>query len=316
MKNILFLVLSVILFASCAREPAHVFRVGTNVWPGYECLYIARELGYYNDTTIKLVEYSSASEILRDFRNGVIEAAALTMDEALILKDQGHDPAVVLVFDTSNGADAILSKPDIGSLKELRGKRVGVESTALGAFMLSRALQKAGLRPDEIKVVPVELSEHESAFLKGRVDAVVTFDPVRTRLLAKGAKVLFDSARIPNEIIDVLVVRSDAVEDNLETVKALADGWFRAVSFLRQDPRTAARIASSRSRLSPEEFLASLNGLKIPTLEDNIGLLVENGSGFREGLGNLSKSMAGNGLLKKHHDPADILDPRVLKEFK
>lgn len=316
MKNIIAAVLSVFLFASCAREPAHVFRVGTNVWPGYECLYIARELGYYNGTTIKLVEYSSSSEVLRDFRNGVIEAAALTMDEVLILKDQGHGPAVVLLLDTSNGADAVLSKPDIRSLKELRGKRVGVESTALGAFMLTRALQKAGLKSDEIKAVPVELSEHESAFLKGRVDAVVTFEPVRTLLLANGAKVIFDSSKIPNEIIDVLVVRHDAVDDNLDTIKSLMNGWFRAVSLLRQDPWTAARIASSRSRLSPEEFLTSLNGIKIPTLEDNLGLLVDNDSGFREGLSSLSKSMAGNGLIKKYHDPADVLDPRVLKEFK
>lgn len=316
MKTQLAALLCLVLLLSCAREPAPVFRVGTNVWPGYECLYLARELGYYDGKPIKLVEYSSSSEVLRDFRNGVIEAAALTMDEALILKDQGHDPAVVLVLDTSNGADAIVARPGIGSLSELSGRRVGVESTALGAFVLMRALQKSGLKTSDIETVPIEFSEHESAFLKGRVDAVVTFEPVRTRLVSKGAKTLFDSTQIPDEIIDVLVVRKDSVDGNLDTLKTLANGWFRALSFLGQDPRAASLMASARVGLAPEEFLLSLNGIRIPLMEDNRSLLVTDGNEFMEGLRALSQSMAQNGLLKKYHDPAEVLDPRLMREVR
>ena len=61
--------------------------LGTNVWPGYEPLYLARSLGYWDDSSVKLVEYSSASQVIRAFRNDAIHIAALTLDEVLLLKE-------------------------------------------------------------------------------------------------------------------------------------------------------------------------------------------------------------------------------------
>lgn len=56
-------------------------RIGTLVWPGYEPLYLARERGYLDPKSVRLVEYPSNSEVTRAFRNRAIEAAALTFDE-------------------------------------------------------------------------------------------------------------------------------------------------------------------------------------------------------------------------------------------
>jgi len=82
--------------AGCGVEPAPPLRIGTNVWPGYEPLYLARELGYLDPRSVHLVEYPSASEVIRAFRNHAIEAAALTFDEVLLLTQDGFKPRVVL----------------------------------------------------------------------------------------------------------------------------------------------------------------------------------------------------------------------------
>ena len=193
------------ILASCTKvEPP--LRVGANVWPGYETLYLARSLGYYDNTPIKLVDYPSGTEEVRAYRNGEIEAAGISIDQALVLAATNPDVKIVVVMDFSNRGDVILGKPEMENLQGLKARPVGVESTALGAFIITRALKQKGMSPKDIKIVSLGVSEHERAFKDGKVDAVVTFGYARTKLLAAGAKQLFDSSQIPGEVVDVLIV--------------------------------------------------------------------------------------------------------------
>lgn len=268
---LLLLLLSTI--CSCAQEPQPPLRIGTNIWVGYEPLFLARELGYFDNTRIGLVEYTSSSESMRSMQNGTIDGAALTLDEVLQLLESGLELKVVLVMDVSHGGDAILARPDIPDLAGLKGRRVGYESTPLGAFMLTRALQSAGMTAADIKPVVLDVSSHESEFIKGHIDAVVAYDPVRSRLLSAGAHTLFDSSQIPDEIVDVLVVQGQIARQKPRQVEKLLESWFRALESLENEPSAAAKIMSKRSQQSAEAFLSSLSGLRFPDLAANHRLL-------------------------------------------
>ena len=251
----------------------HPLVVATNIWPGYEPLYLARGLEAWSDEEIRLVECSSATQALRLFRNGDIDAAALTLDEALLLRQDGIDARVFLVLDISHGADAILAQPDIADFASLQGRRVGFESTALGSYVLTRACELHHIDPATIEFIPLEINEHERAFLEGRLDGVVTFEPVRSRLLDQGANVVFDSRAIPNEIVDVLVARGDVFEDHAEQLDLLARGWLLALDHIQTRPRDAAERMSRRLALSPEAVLEALTGLRLADAEINQRLL-------------------------------------------
>lgn len=67
---------------------------------------------------------------------------------------------------------------------DLRGRRVGVEASALGAYLPSRSLQITRLQPTEMRMVPLPVDEHPRAWQEDRVDALVTCEPVRGQLLA------------------------------------------------------------------------------------------------------------------------------------
>ena len=181
----------------CAREPEPALRIGTNVWIGSEPLYLARELGHLNPKAVQLVEYPSASEVLRAFRNEAIDGMVISLDELFGLAVDGLQPRVILVVDVSHGADVVVGRPGMRTMKDLRGKRVAVESGALGAFVLSRALALNGMQAGDVAVVHLESNEQPGAFEKGQVDGAVTFDPYRTQLLKAGASTLFDSTQIP-----------------------------------------------------------------------------------------------------------------------
>ncbi len=264
--------LLILLLAACT-QPTPPLRIGTNVWPGYEPLYLARNIGLLVPEQAQLVEYTSASQVMEAFADGAIEAATLTLDEALLLQQKGFGARIVLVMDYSNGADVLLAKPEIGSLSALRGKRVGVENTALGAYMLNRALSHAGIPYRDIKPVALEVHAHQSAYLTDKVDAVVTFEPVAGKLLAAGAQNLFDSSQIPGEILDVLVVRDDLNASRLPQVQALLKAWFGALEYLRLHPAKAAEHMAPRLHLDAADTLQALEGIRLPGESENRKLL-------------------------------------------
>jgi len=259
--------------AGCVREQEPALRIGTNVWIGCEPLYLARELGYLDPKAVQLVEYPSASEVMRAFRNQAIDGMVISLDELFALVADGLQPRAILVLDVSHGADAVVGRPGTRSMKDLKGKRVAVEGGALGAFVLSRALTLNGMKASDVKVVPLESNEQPSAFEKGQVDAAVTFDPYRDQLLRAGAKTLFDSTQIPGEIVDLVAVRAMVLDAQPKAVKALLSGWLNAVDYLRREPGDAARRMGIRQQTTGEQFLKALQGLHIPSREENLKML-------------------------------------------
>jgi NitT/TauT family transport system substrate-binding protein len=307
------LVFSVSTIVGCLHEPAKPLRVGYLVWPGYESLFLARDLGYYKDTGIRLVDYPSGSETIRAFRNGDLEAATLTLYEALLVAETLPNFRIVLVMDSSNGADVLLAKPTIQKLENLKDQRVGVESGAVGAYVLTRALEQAKLTPKDVQVISLGVSEHEQAYKKGVVNAVVTFEPTRSKLVEAGAKQLFDSKQIPGEILDVLAVREDVLTSQSAAVQALITGHFRAWKYLEQHPQDAARRIAPREGVTPEQFLKSLEGIDIPDLEENRKLLGKQDATNVDRMERVAQFMADSKLLSRKIEPTALFDDRIVK---
>ena len=257
----------------CMREPETALRIGTNVWIGSEPLYLARELGRLDPAVVQLVEYPSASEVLRAFRNQAIDGMVISLDELFGLVADGLQPRIILVVDVSHGADVVVGRRGMRTMQDLKGKSVAVESSALGAFVLSRALALNGMQASDVNVVHLESNEQPSAFEKGEVDGAVTFDPYRAQFLQAGAKTLFDSRQIPGEIVDLLAVRANVFAKQPKSTQALLAGWFDAIDYMKREPEDATRRMGIRQQSTGEQFLEALQGLYIPSREDNLRML-------------------------------------------
>lgn len=265
--------LALLTMMSCKNRPMPPMRIGMNVWPGYEPLFLARQAGKLNERDFRLVEFSAGSEVVRAFRNGILEAACLTLDEVFYTVQDGMDPVILLVMDESCGADVVLAHPEIKNPAGLRGKRIAVEVSAVGAYMLTRCLKQADLTIKDVTPVYLPTEKHFSAYKDSLVDAVVTFEPVRTRLLLLGAVDLFNSSMIPGEIVDVLVVRRDYLEGHPERGVALRQAWFAALKQMTKSPHESAKFMAIRERVTTEEFESSLRGLRLPNEQENHELL-------------------------------------------
>ncbi len=261
--------LTAIMLSACSSEPQSLLKVGLNQWVGYQPMLLARNLGFYNQKQIKLAELPSTTDTLHLLHTGELDAAALTLDETLQAIEQGTPLSVVLVFDISNGADVLITQENIKNLQELKGKRIGVESTAVGGIMLYSVLKKAKLDEKDIHIVYLTLDEHVSAYKNGEVDAVITFEPFRTRLLKQGGNELFTSRMIPNLIVDVLAVRTGQLQKQRTNIQALLDGYYKARRHMEINAKDAMRRMSPGLGITPAELQASFKGLKLPSLAEN-----------------------------------------------
>ena len=302
----------IILLTACTEPPAAPLRVATIPWPGYETLHLAQKLDYFTPAQVRLVELASTSQSAKAFRNGAVDAALLTLDEALSLMQYGVDLRVLLILDISNGADAVIAKPEITHLQALRGKRIGVEANAIGALMFDALLTEAKLSVQDVQVVNLGSHEHAAAYRNGVIDAVVTLDPVRTKLLAEGAHILFDSSQIPGRIVDVLVVRPPVLESHPAALKALIAAHFKALDYLNQQPQAAAELLAPYLGVATEDVIPQFANLKQPNVAENHALL----SGAAPPLVTTAKQLAA--LMERQHllehkvDPGTLVDARFL----
>jgi len=168
----------------------------------------------------------------------------------------------------------------------------------------------------DIQIVSLELTEHERAYKQGKVDAVVTFGPARIKLLAAGAKLLFDSSQIPGEIVDIIAVSTEAIANSSDTIQALINGQFRALDYLEKNPQDAATRMAKRTKVTPEQILDAFKGLSQPNLQENQKLLDQTDPALVNGMKKLIQIMIENKLISKAINPASILDDRFIKNAK
>lgn len=312
-SSIWLAIAALLVWASACSPPVAPLQIGSNHWAGYEGLYYARSLGLLDPRQVRLLEFSSTQESLRAFRNGALDAVAVTLDEALLLADQEQEPRIVMVMDVSHGGDVLLARPGIAGLADLRGRRVGVETTTLGAYLLARALAKAGLAAGDVQVVHAAVDQHLEAYRRGDVDAVITFDPVRGQLLKAGAQVLFSSAEIPGEIVDVLVVRRARLDERQGALCHLLDGYFTALSRLRTAPERAAAALAGTEGQSPDDLMASWKLMQLPGRSEGLAMLRPGPAGLGAALGRLEAVMLANRLLTRTVDEGELLAPQLLE---
>lgn len=319
MKNytsfiLILLSVSILTLIGCSSDEKESIRVAHNNWPGYEPLSLAKEKGFYQGVNVEIQRAASATDVIKYIELDAVDIAAVTLDEALLLQDRTSTPLwVITVLDISHGGDVIIAKQDIHSLNDLRGKRVGVEANALGAFMITRALEFAeDLGIDELRVVPLTNDQHAKSFENNEVDAVVTFEPVKSQLINIGGRVLFDSKRIPDEIIDVLIVKKDVGLDKADAIERVVAGYFRALHYISENSAEANRIMGGYGGLSKSEFQKVMSGMRIPGLEENHRLIGGDNPELVSTSGRVQEVLLNNKIILKPIDAAALFDGRFL----
>ncbi|MEQ1528043.1 MAG: substrate-binding domain-containing protein [Methylococcales bacterium] len=280
-------------------RPNKPLKIASQAWPGYAFLYLAHEQGFISNEKIEIMQTANLGESSSALAKGQVDGAALTLEEGLHILDQGISLQVVLVLDASAGADAVMVKPGIQHLAQLKGKQIGVEPSTLSDIMYAKILEVSGLNSDDIKRVRMNF-DHVKAWEIGNLDAIITYDPNITLFEQKGLLRIFDSRSMPGRIVDVLAIRTDVADRYSTTLTELVAGHFTALNLWQKNQIDTTFLLAKILSIKPDEVKEVFKGLDLPDASFNRHYLSAPAEEMKKSVGEIAQIMIRDKLIKQH----------------
>jgi NitT/TauT family transport system substrate-binding protein len=281
MSRLLSLLLTVtagaLALGAAATTPAvaETVKIAHSTWVGYGPLYIARDKGFFkkNGVDVDLVKIEKPTERFPAMIAGKIDMIASTVDAALLYMKKPDDFQYVVAIDDSNGGDGVVANKDIQSVADLKGKKVAFAQGSVSQFYLDVLLTKAGLKESDLTAVDMGPGDAGTAFVAGKVDAAVTWEPHLTKgKQSPHGHLLTDSSQTPGLITDVLIANSSWIKQHEKEVKSIVAAWNEAVAYYQSNPEESIAIMAKGVGgflEDPKEFKETLSGIKFYGADGN-----------------------------------------------
>ncbi len=309
---------AIAVMAATAVLAAPPLKIGYSDWPGWLAWQVAIDKQWFKEASVEAqFEWFDYVASMDAFAAGQIDAVTATNGDALVMASGGAKNVMILITDYSNGNDMIVARPGIKSLKDLAGKKIGLEIGFVEHLLLLNGLEKAGMQESDVTLVNTRTNETPQALAPGDLAAIGAWQPSSGEAIRRvpGAKPIYTSADEPGLIYDVLTVNPASLANRRAEWKKVVGVWDRIVGYIN-DPATqadAVRIMASRVGLEPQAYMPILKGTRLLSLEDGKAIFVE-ADGFKSLYG--SSRIADdfnvrNGVYKAPQDLSKAIDPTL-----
>ena len=254
-------VAAAILLGVSGQVLAEPLKIGYSDWPGWVAWEVAIEKQWFKEAGVDVkFEWFDYVASMDAFAAGKLDAVTMTNGDALVTGATGAKSVMILM---------IVGKPGIKSIKDLKGKKIGVEIGFVDHLLLLNGLEKNGLKESDVTLVNVPTNETPQVLASGDVDAIGARQPNSgiALNLVPGSKPIYTSADEPGLIYDVLAVSPGSLSAHRAEWEKVYKVWYRVVNYIL-DPKThadAVKIMASRVGISPEEYEGFIKGTKILT---------------------------------------------------
>ena len=266
---LLVLVLSLtILLKGCGLGQSGqlaTLKIGLNNWPGYAIALYAQKQGLFEKRGIEvqLIKFSNQQDNIRATLRGSLDGSFVPLWEVMQV-DPGNDkPAFILVADVSSGSDGIVAQPEIQSIPDLKGKKVGAKLGTVSHLILLEALGSKNINPKEIEIEDVINSTSMYKLKQKELDAAVLWEPSLSDTAQEiGGNIVFTTKDVDSLVIDGLATRESFVNDHHQELSKFILGWFDAMNDLAQDSNRVFEIIAQELNQSKQSFAHDYSGLK------------------------------------------------------
>jgi len=279
-------------------------------------------------------------KIIDDWTEGAAALATNSVDVMLTTTDvwakdyaqfkaRGFSARAFLLVDWSRGADGVMARGGINSLKDLAGKKVAFAPYTPSHFLLWNGLKQSGLSAEQRNEIfsnaihTKDGIEPATLFAQQKVDAGVAWDPDMSDAVAKrpGSKKIYDTRTADRLIADILVVSDRYAARNPQTLTKFAEGWLEGVAFIGQQPARAYTLIGSVKDFNIPADLAKtmLQGVKLADGAENKAFFGSPGtSSDYAGIFKMAQQMYQElGVLRSAaSDPESSVDRKILASIK
>jgi NitT/TauT family transport system substrate-binding protein len=201
---------------------------------------------------IKLTQVNDYVESINQYTAGGFDGCVMTnMDMLTIPSAGGVDSTALIVGDFSNGNDGVVLKGKGRKLADIKGQSVNLVELSVSHYLLARGLTSIGLAERDIKVVNTSDADIVGAFGAKDSTSVVTWKPQLAEVMKMpNVTEVFDSSKIPGEIIDLMVVNSATLKASPELGKALVGAWYETMTLMFGTDAKATTALASMAKAS------------------------------------------------------------------
>ncbi|MEK7103721.1 MAG: ATP-binding cassette domain-containing protein [Patescibacteria group bacterium] len=303
-KYISYMIRSEYIKAAVNRETVQSRKetlvIGTNIWPGIAPLYFGKERGIFtsHNLDVEVVGYEWSDDRLKPLRDGTVDAMGMTLDTAILACHNEPTLRILMPLDYSNGGDALLAQESITSIKELRGKKVGLEVGGISHFFLYFLLHQAGLSGKDVQTVDVKGSALGDFLISKKIDAGILWEPwlSKAREYAKVLQ-LASSKEYPPLLYAVLVVSNEVLEQKRDSLNSFKNAWKDIMKQVAQEGRSANKVMAPYLGISERELEDQLKEL----------VFVDSTHLVASAIKIIQEVLFQEGLIQKKLSPKDIL---------
>jgi NitT/TauT family transport system substrate-binding protein len=289
--------------------------IGMSGWTGFAPLTLAKEAGIFKknglDVTIKKIPQKDRHLAIA---SGDIQCAATTVETWIAWNAAGVATTQIFQLDKSFGADGMVVKPNIASIKDLKGKKVAADAPGTATyFTLAWMLKKNGLSIKDVEVVNLSPQAAANAFIAGnaQIDAGMTYEPFLSAVRAKpeAGKIIATTLDYPM-IMDTFGCTPKFLAENPKAAQALADSYFQALEMIKNDPKKAFEIMGADVKQSAEAFEASQKFLRWQDRSANQKFFAGEHAAFSKEAAEL---LLEAGIIRQLPDMSKLVDTRFIQ---
>lgn len=279
-KSLALLLLSSVLIAQPANAAEKTsFKIAWSIYVGWMPWDYANQSGILKKWAdkygikIQLTQVNDYVESINQYTAGSFDGCVMTnMDMLTIPAAGGVDSTALIMGDFSNGNDGIVLKGKSKKLTDIKGQKVNLVELSVSHYLMARALSTVNLRERDVKVVNTSDADIVGAFAAADSTAVVTWKPQLSEIMkTPNTTEVFDSSKIPGEIMDMMVANTATLKANPKLGKALIGAWYETLGVMfkgdaaTKTARTAMAKASGTDLAGFEAQLATTKMFMTPT---------------------------------------------------
>ena len=316
--------ISLLLVVACQQNAPQTrlsqdpITIAYSPWSGYYPLTIAVEKGFFEEQGIVVNPNFDKDYIgqIDAFRNGKYDGILIALGSVLNILEKTPDVQVILVVNVSEGGDAIVARPEIETVQDLKGKVIGTRLGDFGELLVREMLKQNNIAVEDVKIVNIRTEDLAAKLTDGTIDAGQGWEPYPTQAVNAGHHIIFDSSQTPGLIPDVLVMRRSVVQKRPEELKALLKAWFQSQNYWLENPVEIRDLVTAALDLKPDEV--SFEGIELPDLDRNLEIMTPGDTTdslhFTAQL--YTDFFAANGVINTPPDLEALINPDILKALK
>ena len=303
------------LGASVSQAQETKLAIGYSGWTGFAPLTLAKDAGIFKkyglDVALKKIPQKDRHLAIA---SGDIQCAATTVETWVVWNANGVATTQIFQLDKSFGADGMVVKSNIASIKDLKGKTVAASAPGTAPyFTLAWMLRENGLTVKDVKVVNLEPQAAANAMIAGTdgIDAAMTYEPYLGAVRAKpeAGKIIATTLDYPM-IMDTFGCTPKFLADNPKAAKALADAYFDSVAMIKAEPKKSFEIMGADVKQTAEQFENSQKYLRWQDRDANQKFFAGEHAAFSK---KASEILLEAGIIKSVPDLSKLADTRFLK---